>query len=214
MSILVVDDQADIRMVLQAILKAAGHTDVVLAESAGEAFRRLSLDDPTRPCGVDLILMDIFMTSMDGIDACRIIKGAAHLQSIPILMVTGRTEMSDLKAAFAAGAMDYITKPVKQVELMARVNSALTLKAQMDARHAREQELQKRNEELERALQEIKVLRGFIPICATCKSIRNDQGSWQRMEAYIQEHTDAEFSHSICNDCLKKVFPELAGEAS
>lgn len=63
---------------------------------------------------------------------------------------------------------------------------------------------------LERALSEIRTLKGIIPICAYCKGIRDDQGSWKRLEVYISEHSDAEFSHGICDTCLRKHFPQEA----
>jgi hypothetical protein len=103
--------------------------------------------------------------------------------------------------------MDYINKPVNQVELLARVSSALTLKNEMDCRKSREAELCRINEELQRALSEVKVLRGLIPICASCKKIRNDGGFWQQLEEYIGEHSEAEFSHGLCQPCLKKLYP-------
>ena len=63
--------------------------------------------------------------------------------------------------------------------------------------------------ELQKALTEVKTLRGFLPICAYCKKIRDDQGYWSQIETYIRKHSDAEFSHSICPDCAKKHFPEF-----
>lgn len=63
--------------------------------------------------------------------------------------------------------------------------------------------------ELEKALSEIKVLRGILPICSNCKKIRDDEGYWNRIEQYIMEHSEAEFTHSICPDCTKKLYPEL-----
>ncbi len=66
--------------------------------------------------------------------------------------------------------------------------------------------------ELKRALSEIKQLRGIIPICASCKKIKNDEGLWQRVEAYLHEHSDAEFSHGFCPECLKKLYPEIHGD--
>ena len=57
-------------------------------------------------------------------------------------------------------------------------------------------------QELERALNEIKTLRGLIPICAWCKRIRNDAGLWEQLEGYLRDHTEAEFSHGICPECL------------
>lgn len=63
-------------------------------------------------------------------------------------------------------------------------------------------------DEKEKALRDLKVLSGLIPICASCKRIRDDEGSWGQMEAYIQEHSEAEFSHGICHDCAKKLYPD------
>lgn len=60
------------------------------------------------------------------------------------------------------------------------------------------------------ALSEIKQLRGIIPICASCKKIRDDKGYWHQVEKYISEHSEAMFSHSICPECRKKLYPELA----
>ena len=71
------------------------------------------------------------------------------------------------------------------------------------------------NNELERALSEIKRLRGILPICAECKRIRDDAGYWHQVELYIREHSEAEFSHSICPDCMRKLYPEfMEGESS
>lgn len=63
--------------------------------------------------------------------------------------------------------------------------------------------------ELQRALAEIRVLRGIIPICSYCKQIRNDAGLWERVEKYITEHSEAAFSHGVCPDCYKKHHPEI-----
>jgi PAS domain S-box-containing protein len=66
--------------------------------------------------------------------------------------------------------------------------------------------------QLQEALAEIKTLTGLIPICASCKKIRDDQGYWQQLETYIQEHSEAEFSHGICPDCARRLYPELYGD--
>lgn len=136
MSILIVDDYRNSRLMLEAMLNAGGFSDEVLtAASAHEALKHLGVEDPGgNVTGVDLILMDITMPEVDGIEACRQIKGMPHLRDIPIIMVTALNEAHNLESAFDAGAADYITKPVNQVELRARVRSALTLKREMDAR--------------------------------------------------------------------------------
>ena len=69
--------------------------------------------------------------------------------------------------------------------------------------------MEERTRELTEALGNIKTLTGLLPICASCKKIRDDQGYWTQIESYIHKHSDAEFSHGICPDCSKKLYPEL-----
>jgi hypothetical protein len=66
--------------------------------------------------------------------------------------------------------------------------------------------------ELERLLAEVKTLGGMLPICSHCKKIRDDRGYWNQIEAYLNEHTDAEFTHGICPDCAREVFPRTSGK--
>jgi K+-sensing histidine kinase KdpD len=70
-------------------------------------------------------------------------------------------------------------------------------------------QLENANSELRNAVNEIKTLRGILPICAYCKQIRTDAGMWVQIEKYIREHSEAEFSHGVCPDCFKKHFPEI-----
>ncbi|MCP9463672.1 MAG: response regulator [Nitrospira sp.] len=207
MAILIVDDSPDQQVLLRSVLVRAGHADILTADSAHAAFSVLAFETGSSPPPVDLILMDILMPGLNGIDACRLIKQRSHLRDIPIIMVTARNSPEDLSEAFSAGAMDYISKPVNNVELLARVTSALTLKREMDCRKEREADLRRSNEELQRALKEVKVLRGLIPICASCKSIRTDDGLWQRIEEYFSEHSEVQFSHGLCQSCIKKLYP-------
>lgn len=207
MSILIVDDSPDQQALLRSILGKAGYNDVLSADSARSASALLHLDGETPSQRIDLILMDVLMPEQDGVETCRQIKRSAHFQDVPVIMVTAKNDLSNLKEAFAAGAMDYISKPVNSVELLARVSSALLLKQEMDRRKNRELELRRSNEELQKALKEVKVLRGLIPICASCKKIRNDGGFWQQLEEYLGEHSEAEFSHGLCQPCIKKLYP-------
>ncbi len=69
--------------------------------------------------------------------------------------------------------------------------------------------VRKRTRELEQALSEVKLLSGFLPICASCKKIRDDKGYWNQIESYIQEHSEAEFSHSVCPECIQKLYPKF-----
>ena len=207
MAILIVDDSPDQHLLLRSLLTKAGHTDVVAVDSAQAAFATLQPDDKRVPVNIDLILMDVLMPDIDGIAACRQIKQSDQLRDIPVIMVTAKSDIENLKEAFSAGAMDYITKPVNRIDLLARVTSALTLKREMDCRKEREADLRRSNEDLQQALKEVKALRGLIPICASCKKVRNDGGLWQQLEEYLGEHSDAQFSHGICQVCAKKLYP-------
>jgi PleD family two-component response regulator len=142
MRILVIDDSEDGRDIAEAMLVAAGYEHVITAGSAADAYDLLQVGRPaTQPSGVDLILLDIMMPEIDGIEACACIRSDPRYRSVPIIMVTARADTDSLANAFVAGATDYITKPVNRVELSARVRSALKLKAELDRREAREAEL-------------------------------------------------------------------------
>jgi hypothetical protein len=70
-------------------------------------------------------------------------------------------------------------------------------------------ETRRTREALQKAFDQIKTLHGIVPICAHCKKIRDDQGYWNQVGVYVRDHTEAKFSHSLCPDCMKKLFPDF-----
>ncbi|NCC53014.1 MAG: hypothetical protein EOM20_17625 [Spartobacteria bacterium] len=88
----------------------------------------------------------------------------------------------------------------------------LTIMIDITERVNAEDERQKTIQELQSALQEVKTLRGIVPICIQCKKIRDDKGYWEHVESYVAHHTEAQFSHGICPDCRKKLYPELCDD--
>ena len=143
MRILVVDDTEDSRDIAEAALVSAGYAEVNTAGSALEAYELLGVERRTNAeeANFDLVLLDIVMPQIDGIEACARIRSNECYADVPIIMVTSLADIHSLANAFVAGANDYITKPLNRIELLARVRSALKLKAELDRRRAREQEL-------------------------------------------------------------------------
>ncbi len=120
-----------------------------------------------------------------------------------IILLTAKGRKEDIVQGLTAGADDYIIKPFDRSELKARINVGeriLRLQAELAARV----------KELELALANVKLLQGLLPICCYCKRIRNDQNYWQQVDAYISDHSEAQFTHGICPECRDKIVkPEL-----
>ena len=194
-NILIVDDKPENLTVLRQILTEHGFR-VRPAISGKIALKTVQTDLP------DLILLDIVMPDMDGYEVCRKLKADEQTNHIPIIFISALNELKDKVKAFSAGGVDYITKPFQIEEVLARVNTHINL-------HSLQRCLEKKNIELQKALDEVKQLRGFLPICASCKNIRDDQGYWTQIELYIRDHSEAEFTHSICPDCATKLYPKF-----
>jgi YesN/AraC family two-component response regulator len=120
-------------------------------------------------------------------------------------MLTAYETPALVEQASAAGVGAYLVKPPKARELERAITVALARFNDMIA-------LRRLNEELQAALTKVKTLSGLLPICASCKKIRNDQGYWQQVEVYIQEHAQVQFSHGVCPDCMAKLYPDYYDE--
>ncbi len=189
---LVADDDRVTTTMLAASLRR-WNFDVTIAGNGEDAWRVIS--GPAKP---SLAILDWMMPGLDGIALCGRIRehpGCAHMY---VILLTSRDSSADTVAGLEAGADDYLVKPFDPNELRARVHTG-----------ARVLHLQLRLVEqiaaLEDALANVKQLRGLLPMCSYCKSIRNDGDYWQQLEAYIGDHSEAEFSHGICPTCLVQV---------
>ena len=192
--ILVVEDESVIAMDIERNLQSLGYDVVAKVVSGEQAIVKMEADN------IDLVLMDIMLgTEMDGIEAAEQIRSRFK---VPVVFLTAFADDKILARAKIAGPHGYIVKPFDQTDLKIAVVIALhTAKVEAE----REQLIA----ELQEALSKVKALSGLLPICASCKKIRNDKGYWQAVEGYISEHSEAEFTHGICPDCIKKLYPDI-----
>ncbi len=111
--------------------------------------------------------------------------------------------------------VDTVQRTYSQIEkdILEAFSKAITLEEERKLAQERltksNEELTEKNKEIENYFQKVKVLNGLLPICASCKKIRDDKGYWNQIETYIHEHSEAEFSHSICQECMQKLYPDL-----
>ncbi len=195
-AILVVDDTHSALKLLTDVLVGEGY-DVRPADSGELALASVASRPP------ELILLDIRMPGLDGFEVFRRLKARDESRDIPVIFISASVELDERVAGLRLGAVDFVTKPFQREELLARVETHLEL-FRMRTR------LEQQAAELRDALAKVKTLSGFIPICASCKKIRDDQGYWNQIEKYLLEHSDAQFSHGLCPECLEKFFPGSA----
>ncbi|MDR6146267.1 sigma-B regulation protein RsbU (phosphoserine phosphatase) [Sphingomonas sp. SORGH_AS870] len=154
--ILLVDDSAEARDAGMLALATGGFARVEGANDANHAYDLLGIDDGPAPPAFDCILLDILMPGVDGIEACAAIRSSGRYRDVPIIMVSGQNDVSSLNQSFVAGANDYVTKPFRPIDLLARTRAALRFKREIDRRRAREKALRDKT-----IVQE--ELRGFLP---------------------------------------------------
>jgi CheY-like chemotaxis protein len=192
--ILVVEDDVNVAAVMEARLESFGYSVCEIAQSGTKA---IETSERHRP---DLILMDILLEGdMNGIEAAEKISTTSD---VPIIFVTCLNDPSVLDRAIKTNPSGYLVKPYDNAELRSCVEIALV-------KHRATKEREKLIAQLENALLQVKRLSGLLPICASCKKIRTEQGDWEQIEDYIATHSEADFSHSICPPCAHRLYPEI-----
>jgi DNA-binding response OmpR family regulator len=201
--ILVTDDTPEILIMSTMLLRKAGY-EVLEASTGKDCIDAVRIHHP------DLVVLDVMLPDMTGIQVCRQIKSDKDLEDIFVILASGIQTTSEEQAeGLDTGADGYIVRPISNKEFLARVQAGERIKRAEDALREKEKQQQTLISRLEEALAEIKTLKGCIPICASCKKIRDDKGYWEQLEAYIGKHTDAVFSHGLCPTCAEKARFEM-----
>lgn len=196
MKTLIADDDALSRRVLESILDKMGH-EVVTTRNGVEAWESLQSED-----GPPMAILDWMMPGMNGVEICHQLRRGPRSGAVYVILLTARGGKKDVVQGLDAGADDYLVKPFDRNELIARVRVGIRVIELQSV-------LASRVRGLEEALSQIRTLQGILTVCSHCHSIMNDQKAWQRMESYIEQHSEAEFSHGICPECRRKLYPEL-----
>lgn len=192
--VLVVDDSSYNLKLIEEMLTQAGY----IARPVLDGKTALASIEKSLP---DIILLDIMMPAMSGYEVCTRLKADHLTRHIPVIFLSALDETIDKVKAFECGGADYVTKPFQKMELLARIKTHLALSNLR-------REIEQRNAELQEALANIQTLRGLLPICAHCKKIRDHQGSWHPMEAYISTRSEVKFSHGICPECRQEFYQD------
>jgi DNA-binding response OmpR family regulator len=200
--LLVVDDMIESAEMLADMLIKEGYS-VQSAENGKQAI------DLVEANPFELVLLDIHMPVMNGFEVFRWMKARDESRNIPVIFLSAYMEAEVRVEGLKMGAVDYISKPCSREELLARVRVHMELYRMRIRLEQQNTELKSVNAQLQQALDNVKTLRGLIPICANCKKIRDDKGYWQGVDKYIGEHTEARLSHGICPDCFKELYPEI-----
>ena len=182
MKILIVDDDATSRIVLSASLEKLGHAVTVV--STGAAAWALFEEGH-----IPLLISDMVMPDLNGVELCRRIRAVNRPKYTYIIMLTAVDGKRGFLEGMHAGVDDFMTKPYDEEQLAARLIVAeriLNLQSQVNQ------------------------LAGLLPICCVCNKIRDDKNYWQRVESYIAQRSDAQFSHGYCPDCFEKALQEVA----
>ncbi|HYB95933.1 MAG TPA: response regulator [Vicinamibacterales bacterium] len=197
LQVLVADDEPVSRTVVGAMLRKAGYP-VLYAQDGEQAWQQLDCEDPPA-----LALLDWEMPGLQGPEVVQRIRARQAQTPTYVILLTSRDSSADIVQGLRAGADDYVTKPANEDELIARVNVGARVVQLQTA-------LADRVRSLEEALANVKALQTLLPMCAYCKSIRNDQNYWEKVETYFTQHSNVSFTHSYCPNCYERfVRPEL-----
>jgi len=200
LKILIAEDDYMVAREIRFLLEKIGYSNIEEAGDGDDAVQKAKALSP------DLILMDIKMPKMDGIEASRIIQKNSPA---PVVVISAHESPEMLELANEAGISAYLTKPIEEAELDRAITIAVARHRDLKEIRRLNRELEERNDELYKALEEIKTLRGILPMCSFCNKIRDEKGEWVRVDAYIYRHSEAKISHGLCPDCLKKHYPDF-----
>jgi len=194
--LLIEDNPGDARLCRELLQEAgAGRFTVRHAASLAAGLAAV-VDSPPA-----VVLLDLNLPDGSGLSVLE--KLAAVRKDLPIIVLTGLNDEQVGMQAVRAGAQDYLVKGDASGNAMVRaIHYAIHRKQE-------QQEREQLISQLQDALAQVRQLHGLLPICASCKKIREDSGYWRQIEEYIRDHSEAQFTHGICPECSQIYFPGI-----
>jgi DNA-binding NtrC family response regulator len=195
LKILLIEDSAQDAQLVREMLDDRGDNFVLKRSDRLSSGLRLLEED-----SFDVVLLDLGLPDSNGIDALTNIRNQAP--ALPIIVLTGLSDETLAVKAISLGAQDYLVKGNFDADSLYRTISYSIERQRLET------DRERLILELQEALSKVKQLSGLLPICASCKKIRDDKGYWTQVEVYMREHTEIDFTHTICPECTKKLYPE------
>lgn len=192
--LLIEDSAADAELILEMLHECNERCVLNVADRLSSGLKLLD-DLP-----FDVVLLDLGLPDSMGLDGLRKIRDAQP--RMPLIVMTGFSDAEVSIQAIALGAQDFLVKGRFDCDLLYR-----SVRYSIERKRL-ETEREKLIAELQQALANVKQLSGLLPICASCKKIRDDKGYWTQVESFISDHTEIDFTHTVCPDCTKKLYPE------
>jgi len=203
-SILIVDDSKLNRNLFAKIFNKEENVEIVLASDGHEAIIYANEKE------FAAIILDVEMPGPDGFETAGKIREGRNNRNAPIIFITAKQDnIESIMKGYKAGAVDYLLKPITPFILKSKIKIFLKLHYDSEIIKKQKKTLEKKNRELNAIIDEIKALKGLIPICSWCKKIRTEANEWQPVEEFVKRFSIADFTHGVCPDCLKELKKEI-----
>lgn len=195
--VLLVEDDSAVAAEIETRLRNLNYSVAATAVSGTDAIEKTESNLP------DIVLMDLQIKGeLDGIEAAEQIRASFQ---VPVVYLASQTDEYTIERAKITDPLGYLFTPFEDRELEITIEMALY-------KHQMQQEREELIRELQEAMFEVRRLSGLLPICISCKKIRDDRGYWNRVEEYLQKHSHARFTHGYCPECARKFWEATTGK--
>ena len=195
--LLIEDDPADAQLIMEILREEPENAmEIRHVSNLAQGLKALAGG------GIDIVLLDLTLPDSSGHNTFVMLH--EHVSTIPVIVLTGMDDKELAIRIVREGAQDYLVKSLVDYTMLAR-----SIRYSIE----RKRTLLEKDQligQLRETLVDVRMLSGLLPICASCKHIRDDKGYWHQVESYIQQHSSAVFTHGLCPKCSQKIYPKAA----